>query len=1070
MPRYCETIDGGVDRAVPLAPTLVRMWSHDGGYPSMTHWLPALIVCTVCVAAVPNAEAAEEQTVPADHARRIRQGMDLFKASVRATLTTHCLDCHGGRSTKADFDLSSRDALMESGFVEQTSADSYLISLIRHTEEPHMPFRKPKLPESAIRQIEQWIDLGAPYDKPLIEHPKRSDSVEMVVTDADRQFWSFQPLKVADPPEVSNPAWVRSPVDPWILARQEQHGLHPNGLASRRVLIRRAYFDLLGLPPTPEQIDAFVNDPDPDAWPRLIDDLLESPHYGERWARHWMDVARFAESHGYEQDYDRKFAYHYRDFLIKALNADLPYDDFVRWQLAGDELAPENPLALMATGFLGAGVFPTQLTEKEFESARYDELDDMVTTTGVAFLGLSIGCARCHDHKFDPIPARDYYTMAACFATTIRSEIDVDLEPEANRARKVEWTQKLTALEAATKKFEKEVVPGKFRNWLQNASTLDELSPWETLDSLSVKSSGGSTFEKQSDGSYLAVGQAPNQEVLTIVATTRRSSLKAIRLEALTHESLPRSGPGRASNGNFALGNIEVLAQPLNGDSLPNPIRLTGARATHQQNTSSLSVAASIDTDPVSGWAVDSGGIGKDQAAVFDVESPVGFDGGTRLEVTLTFNHPNRRHAMGRFRLSISDRSRPAAEVGNAGLDPKVHAALLALKDGADDSSQAWKTAIDWFRTTLPEWQSRHQAAADHRASGPELKLAKVMVSSEGFPHLKHHADGRGYPHFYPQVNFLNRGDVHQKKEVVEPGYLQVLMPASKSPELWKVDVPDGWDRTSFRRAALANWMTDAETGAGHLAARVIVNRLWQHHFGRGIVSTPNDFGFPGERPTHPELLDWLASDLIAGGWKLKRMHKLMMTSHVYMQTGESDEKRARIDRENKWFWKRSPQRLEGEAIRDAMLAVSGQLDPVMFGPGTLDVNMKRRSVYFFIKRSQLIPMMMLFDWPEHLVSIGQRASTTIAPQALMFMNSRQGRSYAESFAGRVDGSPDAVGLAYRLALGRRPTDQERQLSESFLSSQSAEYRNAGRADAERVALSDFCQTIFSMNEFVYVD
>lgn len=1032
-------------------------------------FLVLIILVSVCLA-TQLAESANEKTVPKDHAERVKKGTALFKQSVRSTLTEHCLDCHGGKSTKADFDLSSRAALMESGFVDKTAADSHLVSLLRHTEEPHMPFKKPKLPEATIKEIERWIDLGAPYDKPLVEKSATAEPAEMVVTDDDRKFWSFQPLRWVKPAPVKNKAWVRSPIDHFVLLKQEELGLRPNGPATRRVLIRRAYFDLLGLPPTPEQVDAFVNNPDKEAWPKLIDELLESPHYGERWARHWMDVARFAESHGYEQDYDRKFAYHYRDFLIKALNDDLPYDEFVRWQLAGDELAPDNPEAMKATGFLGAGVFPTQLTEKEFESARYDELDDMVTTTGVAFLGLSIGCARCHDHKFDPIPSRDYYSMAASFATTIRSEIDVDLEPEANLARKAAWEKKLTELTAATRTFEEKEVPTKFREWLKNAPPITELSPWETLDPTSVKSSGGSKFEKQSDGSHLAVGETPSKEVLTIVAEPRRRSLRAIRLEALKDDSLPNKGPGRASNGNFALGNISVTAQPLATSDSAKEIKLTGARATHQQNSSSLSVAASIDSDPVSGWAVDAGGIGKDQAAVFDFEPNVGFEEGTRLTITLTFNHPNTRHAVGRFRLSVSDRDQPKAEVGNVGLDAKVSATLADLRKNADETSEAWKTATNWFRTTLPEWQALNKAAASHKAKGPELKMAKVMVSSEGYPHMKHHADGRGYPHFYPQVNFLNRGDVNQKKEVVSQNFLQVLMPAEKKAATWKVSVPTGWDRTSFRRAALANWMTDAESGAGHLAARVIVNRLWQHHFGRGIVSTPNDFGFPGERPTHPALLDWLALNLIDGDWKLKRMHKLMMTSSVYMQSVEHDDERAKIDRENTWFWRRAPQRLEGEAIRDAMLSVSGQLDRKMFGPGTLDANMKRRSIYFFIKRSKLIPQMMLFDWPEHLVSIGQRTSTTVAPQALMFMNSQQGRTYAESFARQLDGKPDRIAFAYLAAIGRKPSDRERNLAEEFLAGQASEYRASGRKDADLVALADLCQAILSMNEFVYVD
>jgi hypothetical protein len=634
-----------------------------------------------------------------------------------------------------------------------------------------------------VAHIARWIDLGAPYDKPLVTKTAvRGPEVPVEIGERERAFWSFRPLKVTAPPTVKGTDWVRTPIDNFILAKLEERGLKPNGPASRRKLIRRAYLDLIGLPPTPEEVEAFVADTDPRAYDRLIDRLLDSPHYGERWARHWMDVARFAESHGYEQDYDRPHAWPYRDFLIKAFNQDMPYNQFVRWQLAGDELAPGDPLALSATGFLGAGAFPTQLTEMEFESARYDELDDMAATTGVAFLGLSVGCARCHDHKYDPIPQHDYYRLVATFTTTIRSEIDLTLTPGA--------------------------------------------------------------------------------------------------------------------------------------------------------------------------------------------------------------------------------------------------------------------------------------------------KPVKVQVTSEGWPHTKHHADDRGFPHFYPKTHYLIRGDVHQKQKEAQAGFLKVLMRGGKEEGYWKVDPPAGWKRTSFRRASLANWITDTQYGAGHLAARVIVNRLWQHHFGRGIVATPNDFGAPGARPTHPELLDWLAVDLVHNGWKLKRLHKLIMTSAVYMQDTTSDEARAKIDRENMLLWRRAPRRLEAEAIRDSLLQVSGLLDPTMYGPGTLDPNMRRRSVYFFIKRSKLIPMMMLFDWPEHLVSIGSRSQTTIAPQALLFLNSPQCRQYAEGFAKRLEGKPpaEAVRRAYLLAFGRAPTQREEALSLGFLARQAEAYREEKKSESDRLARVDFCQALLSANEFVYVE
>jgi hypothetical protein len=1011
--------------------------------------------------------ADEKKTVPPDHPERAKKGLALFKASVRETLTKHCLDCHGGKSVKGDFDLSSRELLMKSGFVADDADTSHLIALIEHSAEPQMPFKAPKLADNVIAEIQQWIDFGAPYDAPLIEK-STTPALEMVVKDSDRQFWSFRPLAASEPPSVVDSAWCRTPIDRFIRAKQEAVELKSNGTADRRVLIRRAYFDLIGLPPTPDQVDAFVNSTDPDAWSKLIDELLASPQCGERWARHWMDVARFAESHGYEQDYDRPTAYHYRDFLIKALNADLPYDQFVQWQLAGDELAPENPLAMMATGFLGAGAFPTQLTEAEFESARYDELDDMVMTTGVSFLGLSIGCARCHDHKFDPIPSRDYYRMAAAFGTAIRAETQIDLAPEENRKRQQAYDAKLASAKQAASDFETTKLPAKFREWLANAPPTEPLGPWETLHIVSVDSSSGTKLEQQPDASVLATGATPDKAVITVVAESFRPGVRVIRVEALTHESLPQKGPGRAGNGNFVLSDIKVSVQPFearavasNTNSESHSVKLTAARATHQQNADALSVASSIDGDPTSGWAVDMGGIGKDQAAVFDIESPVEISGAAKWTITLSMNHPNPHHSLGRFRLSVSDVAEPAPEVGGGGPDAKVMYALESLRKDVNESSDEWKTGLAWFATRDAELITLRQVIADLEKHGPGLQLAKVMVTSEGLPHMSHHADDRGFPHFYLETHLLKRGDVHQKQEVVTAGFLQVLAPAGVELSHRQVKPPEG-ARTSYRRATLAKWMTDPKEGAGNLAARVAVNRLWQHHFGRGLVSTPNDFGVSGERPSHPELLDWLAADLIEHGWTLKRMHKLIMTSQTYMQTGEHDDARATIDRENVLLWRRTPRRLEAEAIRDSMLAVSGRLDPTPFGPGTLDQNMTRRSVYFFIKRSQLIPMMMLFDWPEHLVSIGQRPVTTIAPQALMFMNSPQGRDYAAAFARRLptDSPEKTVREGWRLAFGRVPSDAESRAAVEFLRQQ---------PDATQ-AVVNLCQTILSMNEFVYVE
>jgi hypothetical protein len=701
-------------------------------------------------------------------------GRVFFEQHIRPLLARHCYACHSREAKKlrGGLLLDSKDGWQKGGdsgpaLVPGQPERSLLVRAVCYADELKMP-PKGKLTDREIELLVSWVRRGAPDPRTAAIAP----GTRILNVEEGRRHWAFQPLHILPPPQLVDDSLCRTPVDCFVLAKLQEKGLHPNAEADRRTLARRLYFDLLGLPPPPEEIETFVRDPDPQAYEKLVARLLASPHYGERWARHWMDVARFAESHGYEQDYDRPYAYPYRDFLIQSLNADMPYDQFIRWQIAGDELAPDQPTALAATGFLGGGPFPTQLTEAEFESARYDELDDMAATTGQAFLGLTIGCARCHDHKYDPIPTHDYYRLASTFTTTIRSEIDLALRPG---------------------------------------------------------------------------------------------------------------------------------------------------------------------------------------------EKPV-----------------------------------------------------------------------------------------------------KVQVSSEGFPHTKHNADERKFPHFYQQTYFLQRGDPNQKRGVATQGFLTVLERKGKDEAYWRATPPLGWKRTSFRRAGLARWLTDSDNGAGHLAARVIVNRLWQHHFGRGLVATPNDFGAQGEPPTHPELLDWLADDLIRHGWRLKRLHELLVTSAVYRQNDAFDEERARIDREDRYYWRRTPRRLEAEPIRDALLQTAGLLDTRMYGPGTLDPAMRRRSVYFFIKRSQLIPMMMLFDWPEHLTSIGGRATTTVAPQALLFLNSPQCRQYAAGLANRLAGLPAEAALerAYQLALGRAPEPEECQRALAYL--------HAGGLD--RKSWVDFCQALLATNEFLYVD
>ena len=1048
----------------------------------------ALLAAVFSLTTIPPEAAAQQAAAarlndPVRHARDMAEGLKLFTERVRPLLADRCLACHGGGQQLGDFDLSNRDALIASGNLGESAASSRLLRLIRHDEEPHMPFQQAKLSDEAVDAIARWIDLGAPYDEPLAESPQggeTSQEAPLEVSDERRAFWSFRPLGRADPPAVRDSSWGRTPIDRFIRQRLDTKGLTPNPEVDRRTLIRRAYLNLLGLPPEPEEVAAFLRDPSPDAYEKWIDRLLDSPHYGERWARHWIDIARFAESHGFEQDFDRPYAYHYRDFLIRAFNSDMPYDRFVRWQLAGDELAPHNPQALMATGFLGAGPFPTQITEAEFETARYDELDDMIGTMGTAMLGLTIGCARCHDHKYDPIPNRDYYRLAAVFGHTIRAEIDYDPDEETYLRSKRKWDREHEALSAARAGYERKHLSAPFEKWLRQGGkgaphSLARAASWRTLDLISYESQGGALFEKLQDGSLLASGPNVKFDTFTFTAETRTRNITSIRLEALTHPSLSEKGPGRSTSGQFLMGSFRVQVQPLAvGEVGPIKADLVAARATDEVDEDAGSVESAInDAIPFVGWTLSPSGIGTDQAAVFDFARPIGFEGGTRLIVTMRFGY-NTQFALGRPRLSISTQDQPPAEVGGS-VPQNVVEGFEALKwDRADSLSDKHKAALlEWFGRRDKRRREYDEKLRAHREGKPLSPKTKIQVTAEGFPPTQHDAAGRGYPHFYPETYFLQRGNANQKGGVARPGFLQVLMRGGRNETEWRVSPSPEAKRGGFNRASLARWVTDGENGAGDLLARVIVNRLWHHHFGRGIVATPSDFGMQGERPTHPKLLDWLARDLVDHDWRLKRLHKMIMMSAVYRVSAARDAAKAAVDVDNLYRWRWSPRRLEAEAVRDSLLRVAGLLDDTMYGTGSLRPSMRRRSIYFFVKRSEPVSSMMLFDWPEHLVSIGRRPSTTIAPQALLFLNGPQTRRYAEGLAGRLRGRKGAGAIreAYRIAYGRQPTPEEMADGQKFLGRQTRSYHAEGRARARAAAsaLVDYCQTLLSLNEFLYI-
>ncbi len=1016
--------------------------------------------------------------------------IEQFEKQVRPLLAARCWKCHGDQKQQASLRLDSAAAVAAGGdsgpaVVPGDPEHSPMIQAIRYAEDPKMP-PDGKLSDGEIALLTAWVKTGASWPR-YSDDVQPADQVPATLPDppppGERDpLWALRPVADPDPPATQTTPPPKNMIDRFVQARLEQLGLAPAPAADKRTLVRRAYFDLLGLPPSLDEVAQFVNDVGEDAFARLVEKLLASPHYGERWGRHWLDVARYADSGGYETDMYFRNAWRYRDYVVKSFNDDKPYDRFVQEQIAADEIWPDD-LSLDGTyvmpkskiehleARIGTGLYAlgTQIHESNMDGKKldYERLTDWADTTGSVFLGLTVGCARCHDHKFDPIPQADYYRVVSTFTTTVRSEVELDFHPERYRAAQAAFDRDHAPLVDALAKFESQELPSRFAAFL--AAPPKPMAPkWLIVDAANTKSDGGATFTPQSDGSYLVGGKNATNEVYTIVVQTKRQGITAVRLEALADDSLPKRGPGRAPNGNFALSNLQLWVAAAGAQGPGAPVKLTQPLATFSQE--SLPVASAIDDNKKSAWAVDPQ-VGQNQAASFEIETPVSNPQGTTLTFTLKFEN-NAGHNLGRFRLSLSTAAKPVGLEGDEAAERRIDEVNQALATPAAERTEAQRaTLLDWYRRQDETWQKLNGAVQEHAKQTPKPELTKVMIASEGLPAIRFHTQGAD---FFDKTYYLRRGDLNQKVGEASSGFLQVLVRVPDGEQHWRSTPPAG-SRLSLRRTGLAHWITDVDGGAGHLLARVIVNRLWQHHLGRGLVATPSDFGASGQRPSHPELLDYLAGQLIEGGWRLKDVHKLIMTSAVYMQSVGTDAPRAAADPDNILLWHRSRQRLEAEVIRDAMLAVSGQLDERMYGPGSLDETQRRRSIYFTVKRSQLVPSMMLFDAPDSLGGLGQRAATIVAPQALAMLNSALVQSSARALAHACLSAPGctteaAIQRAYQTGLARTADAEELADSVAFFTRAAETYKAAGKTDATEAALADFCQVLLGMNEFIYID
>ncbi len=979
-------------------------------------------------------------------------GIAFFEKKIRPVLVESCYKCHSAaEKVKAGLHLDYAAGLLKGGeagpaIVPGDPDKSLLIKAIRyHDENLEMPPKK-KLPDAVIADFEAWVKRGAP--DPRTEEPPKKKGIDPQLI---ANHWSYKKLERPTIPKVKEKTWIKNPIDNFIKATLEKKSIPVTAAADRRILIRRLYLDITGIPPTPSTIDEFIADTSDNALEKVVDHLLASPRFGERWARHWLDLARFAESHGYEQDYDRPFAYHYRDFVIRALNADMPYDQFVRWQLAGDEIAPDNTEALRATGFIAAGVWPTQITKNEAEKARYDALDDMLSTTFSTVLGTTVGCARCHDHKYDPISQRDYYHLLSTFTTTVRSEVERDVTPAL-------FEKEVEAFEKAHQPYEDTLIAYENNKLLKKLAAAEKelagKASWLVAVASSSTASSKAKFTPQNDGSLLVSGKASTHDTYTIVINTEQKNIRGLRIDALRDPSLPKGGPGRAGNGNFCLTNVAVTARDKKADkkSKPIPITLINPQSTFDQP--GLPVSATIDDDSTSGWAVDPQ-FGQDHAAVYTFAQPLENPHGATITIELSFQN-NSQHAIGRSRFSFT--SEDVALAGGI-MHPAIYDALrVPITERTDEHN---KTLMTWIGQQDDGWRALRKKADEHLAKKPQRTVEKILIGSEGVKAVRLHTQGAD---FFNDTYFLRRGDPDQKKDIVQQSFWPVFM--NNEASAWQTAPPKAW-HTSYRRRALSDWIMDVEKGSGRLAARVLVNRLWQHLFGKALAATPSDIGLNGAKPTHPELIDWMASELIAGDWKIKPLIRSIVLSATYQQGSEVSAATKAADPEATWFSSQHRRRLEAEAIRDSLLFISSMLDETPFGAGTRNESSRRRSIYFTIKRSALIPFLTTFDFPEPLQSVDTRPTTTIAPQALALLNNPQTRLWADGFASRITGEKDDAALidkAWLLALGRLPSAYEKQEAQAFIKKQTS-VRNGDR----RLALTDFAHTVLCLNDVIYV-
>jgi hypothetical protein len=914
------------------------------------------------------------------------------------------------------------------------SADSLLVHrLLGLDNDDQMPLKKSPLADDEIALIRTWIDQGASWpESPATTTAATSGQGGKAIEPA--RHWAYVKPRRPDLPQVAHREWVTNPIDQFVLARLEHEGLVPSRDVDKATLLRRVTLDLIGLPPTPQELDTFLGDTRADAYDRVVDRLLASPAFGERWARPWLDLARYADTNGHAKD-ERRSAWKYRDWVIEALNADLPFDQFTIAQIAGDMLPDATPAQQIASGF-NRNAMTNREGGVDPEEARYEALVDRVNTLGTVWLGSTIGCAQCHNHKYDPFSQKDYYRLMAFFenaeyTTTTNNEGTFYNEAQLELATP-EQAQRRAALERDVARFEK-ALSAKSAS-LTAAEVAWELvlrrshAEWTALTPAALKGTGDVTLVAAADGSVLASGANPAATTYTLTATTPLSRITALRLEALPDASLPRGGPGRDPYGNFNLTGVIVDAESLGRSGQAEPVRFSAIKV--DDAVEEIEAEAFFSRTPFvrsrkgQAWAINA--VREDtrlpRQAVMVAAQPFGFAGGTRLTITLAHLDGALAQGLGRFRLSVTGSAAPTRSV-------ELPARLRPVLDKpvAQRSAQETADLQAQFRRTTPLLAKTREALVEARKAILALQVSTALVMREK-------------PTFErPSAYLHERGAFTAKGPLLYAG-----VPAALHP------MPDS---QPMNRLGLARWLVDQNNP---LVARVVVNRLWEQLFGRGIVETSEDFGTQGAPPSHPELLDWLATELVGRKWSQKAILQLIVRSSTYRQDSRATPALIERDPYNRLLARGPRFRLEAEMIRDVTLAAAGLLSPRMFGPsvfppqpdGIWNVagvedrwvtsqgeDRYRRGLYTFIRRTAPHPVLAALDAPSRETCTVRRVRTDTPLQALALLNEESSFEAAQTLARRLltdraAGSSVESRLTYAMQLTVARTPKADELSE----------------------------------------